>query len=121
MASLTRLDFPTTGRVNTTRVFAEGRSAYGAGKLLGKPMTSAVSPEKIASLGFEPKQTESKSVVLPLHHEAVSVFPFGGQQGNGSSNNDKHKFCEIEKCDRKKMPWIRAGRTNPPRHVFYLP
>jgi hypothetical protein len=33
--------------------------------------------QKIASLGFEPKQTESKSVVLPLHHEAVGI-PYSG-------------------------------------------
>ena len=26
----------------------------------------------VASLGFEPKQTESESVVLPLHYEAIT-------------------------------------------------
>jgi hypothetical protein len=27
-----------------------------------------------APLGFEPKRTESKSVMLPLHHRAIRYF-----------------------------------------------
>ena len=50
--------------------------------------------EKVASLGFEPKQTESKSVVLPLHHEAIVVGPVRGEKDNHSSHFDKHEFAK---------------------------
>lgn len=48
--------------------------------------------EKVASLGFEPKQTESKSVVLPLHHEAMWLFPSGAEKDTDFRTNDKHYF-----------------------------
>ena len=49
--------------------------------------TSHRSPFLVAKLGFEPRQTEPESVVLPLHHLAVcSVFlrrlPFGNRVQN---------------------------------------
>ena len=31
-------------------------------------------PRCVASRGFEPRQAEPKSVVLPLHHEAIAWF-----------------------------------------------
>ena len=51
--------------------------------------------EKVASLGFEPKQTESKSVVLPLHHEAMWLFPSGAEKDTDLRTNDKHYFLKI--------------------------
>lgn len=51
--------------------------------------------EKVASLGFEPKQTESKSVVLPLHHEAMWLFPSGAEKDTDFRTNDKHYFRKI--------------------------
>lgn len=49
---------------------------------------------QVASLGFEPKQTESKSVVLPLHHEAIVVGPVRGEKDNHSRHYGKHKFTK---------------------------
>ena len=36
-------------------------------------MASFASNQKVASLGLEPRITESKSVVLPLHYEAFCL------------------------------------------------
>lgn len=59
--------------------------------------------EKVASLGFEPKQTESKSVVLPLHHEAMWLVPFGGGKiinlrEMTSTNLKKMHFSDASQC-----------------------
>ncbi len=56
-------------------------NSNGDGQLAGgegsshEPTSSVTSwhePEVVASLGFEPRQADSESAVLPLHHEAVS-------------------------------------------------
>ncbi len=57
-------------------------------------MDGVICEKEVASLGFEPKQTESKSVVLPLHHEAIVVGPVRGEKDNHSSHFDKHEFAK---------------------------
>ena len=41
-----------------------------------------------AELGFEPRQTESESVVLPLHNSAIYHFPGPVRRDNGINYND---------------------------------
>ena len=41
--------------------------------------SNSVSVEMVASLGFEPRQADSESAVLPLHHEAVGAGKLGAR------------------------------------------
>ena len=49
------------------------RSDYGPHRRSGPKSAQGVlkSPQKIGSLGFEPRMSESESEVLPLHYEPV--------------------------------------------------
>ena len=41
-----------------------------------------------ARLGLEPRQNESESFVLPLHHRAVRIFDLGIVRANGAGAGD---------------------------------
>ncbi len=67
-------------------------------KVFYKKKAELISPF-VGLLGFEPRQTESKSVVLPLHHNPVPVY-FGMAKIREYFKRPKH-FCKQDIFYRK--------------------
>ena len=75
---------------------------------------------KVASLGFEPRRTESKSGVLPLHYEAFPK-PYGLAAGGNYAASDGFGNREIQsiKSFRKHCP-IPTGRQSGSNRILVV-
>lgn len=59
--------------------------------------------EEIARLGFEPKLSESESLVLPLHYQAkMNRNPVAGRKYNNRSHFAKADFTDFSRQPSKK-------------------
>lgn len=68
------LRYPTWIRTKTSRIRICGTTVILSGSVVRQKKLKNIQPF-VGLLGFEPRQTESKSVVLPLHHNPI-LFPF---------------------------------------------
>src|SRR3954471_6064958 len=86
------------------------RYRFGAGsELLSDHLSLA------ARLGLEPRQNESESFVLPLHHRAVTIKLHGG---NFVRASPKKRGNGLPALARESEGWSRRWDSNPQPPVY---